>query len=107
MITFRVKCTIQNNITIKLVGRGDILGNWEPSKAIGLYRGSDVGEYTQWHAKILAEVGWELEYKFVKESNNESELSWESSPNHIFTVKRYHENSEVLELEWEGARKIT
>ncbi|KAL1868528.1 hypothetical protein Daus18300_005962 [Diaporthe australafricana] len=107
IITFQVECKTEKDVTIKIVGNGDALGGWEPSRAIGLYRGSDVGEYTKWHVKILAEVDQTLKYKFVKESNNGSELSWELGPDQEFTVEKFHENPKERRLQWEEARRIT
>ncbi len=89
---------LSKNQRLRLVGEEDVLGAWNPLKALTMYEHN----FNEWIAQINTEelFGKKITFKFIITSNDETEeVIWEEGPNRSIEIPNIKEgNLVVLEL---------
>lgn len=99
-VTFRERVVTQYGQTIKIVGNNDLIGNWDPTKAIAL----DANEYTSdnpvWKVTVTFPAGTDIQYKYIN-FNADGSYNWEHDPNHSYTVPKSCASSATASDSWQ------
>lgn len=99
-VNFRERVVTNYGQTIKIVGNNDLIGNWNPDKAVTL----DANDYTSdnptWKVSITFPAGTAIEYKYIN-VNSDGSFTWERDPNHSFTVPKTCDTSVTKSDSWQ------
>ena len=92
-----IQVTVPNvplHCSVKLCGSTELLGSWDPEKAVKMNRQEGV----RWEANIPAEgeAGKEWEYKFIIEDRLSGQIVWENGPNRKLNVPEISKNSTFI-----------
>lgn len=107
VVRFKVECpeTSQDDVTVNLVGQGDILGDWGKKQTFALTKVEDHGLTAVWQIDKLVNARQEFEYKFIKESNGGQMCSWEAGPNRKYSATD-SQQPELSPPRWEGHEEL-
>ncbi|KAL7937456.1 glycoside hydrolase family 15 Glucoamylase [Trichoderma chlorosporum] len=84
-VTFHELATTVPGQTIKVVGSSPDLGNWSTNAAIALNAVNYATNHPLWIGAINLVAGEVVQYKYINVGQDGS-VTWESDPNHTYTV---------------------
>lgn len=79
-----VTTTYGENIYIS--GSISELGDWDTTNAVALSASSYTSSNPLWNVVVDIPAGTSFEYKYIKETDGSSSVTWESDPNRSYTV---------------------
>eukprot|EP00195_Chlamydomonas_chlamydogama_P005379 CAMPEP_0202890658 /NCGR_PEP_ID=MMETSP1392-20130828/994_1 /ASSEMBLY_ACC=CAM_ASM_000868 /TAXON_ID=225041 /ORGANISM="Chlamydomonas chlamydogama, Strain SAG 11-48b" /LENGTH=213 /DNA_ID=CAMNT_0049574273 /DNA_START=308 /DNA_END=949 /DNA_ORIENTATION=+ len=102
-VTLKIPYRVKFGEHIGIVGGGELLGAWDPKRAVAMqWTDNDV-----WVAELSAKPGLKMEYKYIVRNNYGDATQWKPGGNYQLDVpKRPGSKVHVFETWDESARRV-